>query len=43
MVTNLDILAAESGGLAGLNTEWRHLRVRCVVGWNDGDSQEMYW
>ena len=31
----VDILAAESGGMAGLNGELRHLPVRSVVGWND--------
>ena len=29
-MTYFDILAAESGGMAGLNIELRHLRVRSV-------------
>jgi len=38
MVTNVDILAAESRGMAGLNIESRHLPVS-VVRWDDRDRE----
>jgi hypothetical protein len=38
MVTNLDILVAESGGMAGLNIESRHLPVS-VIRWDDWDRK----
>jgi len=37
-MTCVDILAAESGGMAGLNVESRHLLVS-VVRWDDQDRE----
>ena len=37
MVTNVDILVAESGGMEGLNIESRHLPVS-VIRWDDRDG-----
>ena len=41
MMRNVDILAAESGGMAGLKIESsRHLPVS-VVRWDDRDREQM--
>jgi hypothetical protein len=40
MVINVHILAAESGGMAGLHIESRHLPVS-VVKWDDRDKESM--
>jgi len=40
-MTCIDILAAESGGMAGLNVGLGHLPVRSVQRWDDRDRQKM--